>query len=117
MIIKNEIPLFEYDDGSVEVIAPNHDCKGLKLPEKCLFASLIYVGSRGCISSYENDARQISVDTLVGYSKVFQVTTDWIVKGMDKDTGEIERIYYGLGNSKLQKIALEQMRSLSKLYL
>ena len=40
MITKNEIPIFEYDDSSKEVIAPDHDCEGLKLPEKCLFAFL-----------------------------------------------------------------------------
>lgn len=82
-----------------------------------MLAPLIYVGSRGCISSYENDVRQISVDTLVEYSEVFQVTTDWITKGIDKDASEIEKIYYDLGSAKLQKIALEQMGSLSKLYL
>ena len=40
MITKNEIPILEYDDSSLEVIAPDHDCEGLKLPEKCLFAFL-----------------------------------------------------------------------------
>ena len=40
MIIKNEIPILEYDDSSAEVITPDHDCKDLKLPEKCLFAFL-----------------------------------------------------------------------------
>ena len=40
MIIKNEIPILEYDDSSMEVIAPNHDMEDLKLPEKCLFAFL-----------------------------------------------------------------------------
>jgi uridine phosphorylase len=40
MITKNEIPILEYDDSSKEVIAPDHDCEGLKLPEKCLFAFL-----------------------------------------------------------------------------
>ena len=40
MIIKNEIPILEYGDSSLEVIAPDHDCKDLKLPEKCLFAFL-----------------------------------------------------------------------------
>ncbi len=40
MIRKNEIPLLEYDDSSKEVIAPDHDCTELKLPEKCLFAFL-----------------------------------------------------------------------------
>ena len=40
MILKNVIPILEYDDSSAEVIAPDHDCEGLKLPEKCLFAFL-----------------------------------------------------------------------------
>lgn len=40
MIIKNEIPILEYDDSSAEVITPNHGCENLKLPEKCLLAFL-----------------------------------------------------------------------------
>ena len=40
MIIRNEFPLLEYDDSSVEVITPNHDCESLSLPDKCLFAFL-----------------------------------------------------------------------------
>ncbi|MCR5781415.1 MAG: nucleoside phosphorylase [Clostridia bacterium] len=40
MIIKNEIPILEYDTSSPEVIAPDHDLADLKLPEKCLFAFL-----------------------------------------------------------------------------
>ncbi|MCR5754036.1 MAG: nucleoside phosphorylase [Acetatifactor sp.] len=40
MIVKNEIPILEYDDSSLEVIAPNHDLGDIKLPEKCLFAFL-----------------------------------------------------------------------------
>ena len=40
MIIKNEIPILEYDDHSAEVITPNHDWPGLQLPKKCLFTFL-----------------------------------------------------------------------------
>ena len=40
MIIKNEIPVLEYDDCSPEVIAPEHDLQGISLPEKCLFTFL-----------------------------------------------------------------------------
>jgi len=40
MIRKNEIPILEYDDGSPEVIPPDHDWTGGLLPEKCLFAFL-----------------------------------------------------------------------------
>ncbi|MBQ6149099.1 MAG: hypothetical protein IJI83_06110 [Oscillospiraceae bacterium] len=40
MIIKNDIPILEYDDSSLEVISPDHDWSADKLPEKCLFAFL-----------------------------------------------------------------------------
>ncbi len=40
MIIKNEIPLLEYDDSSPEIIPADHDWTAEKLPEKCLFAFL-----------------------------------------------------------------------------
>ncbi len=40
MIIKNEIPILEYDDASPEVIPPDHDWTAEKLPDKCLFAFL-----------------------------------------------------------------------------
>ena len=40
MIIKNEIPILEYDNSSPEVIKPNSGCEELKLPEKCVFAFL-----------------------------------------------------------------------------
>ena len=40
MIIKNEIPILEYDDSSAPVIAPNHDSINVHLPEKCLFSFL-----------------------------------------------------------------------------
>ena len=38
MITKNEIPILEYDNFSIEVIRPNHGREDLKLPEKCVFA-------------------------------------------------------------------------------
>ena len=40
MIIKNEIPILEYDDSSLEVVPPNHGWKAGPLPEKCLFTFL-----------------------------------------------------------------------------
>ncbi|MBR5944300.1 MAG: nucleoside phosphorylase [Lachnospiraceae bacterium] len=40
MIRKNEIPILEYDDASLEVISPTHDLEGVKPPEKCLFTFL-----------------------------------------------------------------------------
>lgn len=40
MIVRNEIPILEYDDSSPEVIPPDHGWSGGQLPEKCLFAFL-----------------------------------------------------------------------------
>ena len=40
MIIKNEIPILEYDDCSPEVISPEYELQGIQLPEKCLFTFL-----------------------------------------------------------------------------
>ncbi len=40
MIYRNEIPILEYDDSSLEVIPPDHDWSAGKLPGKCLFAFL-----------------------------------------------------------------------------
>ena len=40
MIVRNEIPILEYDDSSQEVIEPDHDWTAGRLPEKCLFAFL-----------------------------------------------------------------------------
>ena len=36
MIVRNEIPILEYDDKSPEVIAPDHDWTAGRLPEKLL---------------------------------------------------------------------------------
>ena len=68
MIIPNEIPLLEYDDSSLEVIAPNHDCRDLRLPEKCLFAFLGDVVHR-----YADDHRAEIVEELVTVSHIIRV--------------------------------------------
>lgn len=63
MIIKNEIPILEYDDSSEEVIAPDHDLQELKLPEKCLFAFLGDVVHR-----YANDNNAEVAEELITVS-------------------------------------------------
>ena len=39
-IIKNEIPILEYDDNELSVIMPNHEKLELKLPKKAKTAFL-----------------------------------------------------------------------------
>ena len=37
-IVKNEIPLLEFDNAQAAVLDPTHDNLGLELPKKCVFA-------------------------------------------------------------------------------
>lgn len=38
MILKNEIPILEFDTDTTAVIMPDHEELGLNLPEKAVFA-------------------------------------------------------------------------------
>lgn len=57
-IIKNEIPILEFDTEQTAVIDPAHENLDLKLPKKCVFAFL-----GGYIEDYaaRTDARQVSI--------------------------------------------------------
>lgn len=68
MIIKNDIPILEYDDGSPEVIPPDHDWTAGKLPEKCLFAFLGDV-----VDEYAEKNGAAVVGTLVTVSRDIKV--------------------------------------------
>ncbi len=66
MIIKNEIPILEYDDSSIEVIAPDHEWTADKLPEKCLFAFLgdvVHEYADSLADVHEYDARDFGSDS------------------------------------------------------
>jgi uridine phosphorylase len=68
MIIKNEIPLLEYDDTSPEVIAPDHDWTAAPLPETCLFAFLGDV-----VHEYATQHNATVAQTLITVSHDIQV--------------------------------------------
>lgn len=57
-ILKNEIPILEFDTEATAVIDPNHELLDLKLPKKCVFA---FLGDY--IDAYANhtDTRQVSL--------------------------------------------------------
>ena len=63
MIIKNDIPILEYDDSSPEVIPPDHDWSAGKLQEKCLFAFLGDV-----VHEYANQHNAKVAETLITVS-------------------------------------------------
>lgn len=57
-ILKNEIPILEFDTAQTAVIDPDHEGLDLKLPKKCVFAFL-----GGYIDTYagKTDTRQVSL--------------------------------------------------------
>lgn len=64
-IIKNEIPILEFDTEQTAVISPVHENLNLVLPKKCVFAFLgEYIdeyaektGAQDCIVFYQYDQR------------------------------------------------------------
>lgn len=68
MIIKNEIPLLEYDDASPEVISADLEWTAGQLPEKCLFAFLGDV-----VHDYANRHGAEVIETIVTVSRDIKV--------------------------------------------
>ena len=56
-IVKNEIPLLEFDPASTAVIEPVHEGLDLKLPKKCVFA---FLGEFIDTYARKTNARQVS---------------------------------------------------------
>ena len=77
MIIRNEIPILEYDDSSPEVIPPDHDWTAGKLPEKCLFAFLGDV-----IHDYAEKYDAKTVETLITVSHDIKI---YVLHNGDED--------------------------------
>ena len=67
-IMKNEIPILEYDTEQTAVLNPTHENLGLNLPKKCVFA---FLGDY--IEEYagKTDTRQVS--TFVSATKRYPV--------------------------------------------
>lgn len=83
-------------------------------------------GSKSMVSQYESNKRAITIDALLEYSIRFNVTTDWILKGvlapafvepreLSKAMGyeDVIEVYSHIGNLGLRKVALEQMKVLA----
>lgn len=76
MIIKNEIPLLEFDYEQTAVINPNHEKINLNLPKKCVFA---FLGEY--ISEYANKANAIKVSEFISTTKLYPI---YILKHKDE---------------------------------
>lgn len=77
MIIRNEIPILEYDDSSPEVIPPDHDWTAGRLPEKCLFAFLGDV-----VHEYAEKNNAEVAETLITVSHDIKI---YVLRGEDED--------------------------------
>lgn len=67
-IIKNEIPLLEFDSEQTAVFNPTHEKLDLKLPEKCVFA---FVGEH--ISEYASKTDTIKVSEFLSMTKRYPI--------------------------------------------
>ena len=67
-IVKNEIPILEFDTGQTAVLNPTHENLGLKLPKKCVFA---FLGDYIDEYANKNDAKKVS--TFVSATKHYPI--------------------------------------------
>ena len=67
-IIKNEIPILEFDTDRTAVINPTHEKLDLKLPKKCVFA---FLGEY--ISEYARKAEAIKVSEFLSMTKRYPI--------------------------------------------
>ena len=67
-IIKNEIPILEFDTEETAVINPNHEKLELKLPKKCVFA---FLGEY--ITAYASKAEAVKVSEFLSMTKHYHI--------------------------------------------
>lgn len=67
-IVKNEIPILEFDTEQAAVLNPTHENLGLKLPKKCVFA---FLGAY--IDEYANKTNTKQVSTFVSTTKDYPI--------------------------------------------
>ena len=90
-------------------------------------AKELHLGSRSMVSQFESGKRTLTIDALLEYSARFNVTTDWILKGVlapmkiEKEDlemvlgyEELSETYFDIKDSRMRMIALEQMKVLAK---
>ena len=67
-IIKNEIPILEFDTEQTAVINPTHEKLDLKLPQKCVFAFL-----GGYIDEYAKKTQARKVSNFISATKAYPI--------------------------------------------
>lgn len=67
-VVKNEIPILEFDSEQTAVINPTHEKLDLKLPKKCVFA---FLGEY--ITEYANKTETVKVSEFLSMTKRYPV--------------------------------------------
>ena len=67
-IIKNEIPILEFDTEQTAVLNPTHENLGLHLPEKCVFA---FLGEH--ITEYASKSETVKVSEFLSMTKRYPI--------------------------------------------
>lgn len=68
MILKNEIPILEFDTDETQVINPTHENLNLKLPQKAVFAFL-----DEHIEKYAKEHNAVQVSTFISETKDYPI--------------------------------------------
>lgn len=85
------------------------------LSQKDVSEEFVITG-RSTLSNYELGLRDVPVSILLLYSKKFNVSTDWILKG-DTSSGnseidELVRVYSSINNEVVKKAVIRQIEGL-----
>ena len=67
-IVRNEIPILEFDTAQTAVIDPDHEKLDLKLPKKCVFA---FLGDYIDVYAEKTDTRRVS--TFISATKHYPI--------------------------------------------
>lgn len=91
-ILKNEIPILEFDTDRTAVISPTHEKIDLKLPRKCVFAFLgEYISTYAPPSRFmeiDERARRAIEETVTEHGMNYQEVITWSTDGFFRETRE-----------------------------
>lgn len=85
------------------------------LSQKDVSEEFVITG-RSTLANYELGLRDVPIKVLLLYSKKFNVTTDWILKGEESsgnsEIDELVRAYSSIGNAVVKKAVIRQIEGL-----
>ena len=104
--------------NSVECIIPEYRWEKNKGFNEEQLAEVLYLDNKATISSYENNRRMLSADILSEMARVQGTSIDYLLNGEKEENETINQVVQIMEvlSPELQKVALAQVRVLSRLY-